>query len=247
MYTTALFHKSLLNDARSRQGGKVFSCHPQDANLAAIACSLESKYLKSYIPLGWVGTSPKSAGMAISESCSGGGEDNPESNPLKTVYLKKVSNSKLKYHELAGDFAFGSGPLYFWQALLMTPHLRSKRINRTINSIYFKTALFSSILYRIKFPKNSQKRSNSRNQQFKILLKINKCSRYWVFMVFVLITLLAKPADLFLRSAKKIWTVFVADRVIIRANWSDNSSMDIEKASVQVFDSLRRIKWVSVK
>mgnify|MGYP000642041826 CR=1 FL=1 len=82
MYTTALFHRDLLDEARVKQDGKVFSCHPQDANLAAIACSLEAEYLKSYIPLGWVGTSPKSAGMAISGSVSSSSNEDNQPNSI---------------------------------------------------------------------------------------------------------------------------------------------------------------------
>jgi glycosyltransferase involved in cell wall biosynthesis len=52
MYTTSLFHRSLIDKAREDQSGKVLSCHPQDANLAAIAFAYEKKYLKSYIPFG---------------------------------------------------------------------------------------------------------------------------------------------------------------------------------------------------
>lgn len=89
MYTTSLFHQDLLDEARLLQNGSVLTAHPQDANLAAIAYSLEDKYLRSFIPLGWVGTSPKSAGMAVScfKVNVNLGFDNLE--PLKEEYIKK--------------------------------------------------------------------------------------------------------------------------------------------------------------
>ena len=95
MYTTSLFHRSLIEEAQKLQEGKLIITHPQDANLAAIVCILEKEYLFSYTPLGWVGTSPKSAGLAISHNSS------PE---LRAIYLDKIQKSKLLCHPLAGDF-----------------------------------------------------------------------------------------------------------------------------------------------
>ena len=68
MYTTSIFNKKVINEAKKIQNGILFVTHPQDANLAAIGCSLEKYYINSKIPLSWVGTSPKSAGMAITEN-----------------------------------------------------------------------------------------------------------------------------------------------------------------------------------
>lgn len=56
MYTTSTFHKPILDQARELQSGKVFSAHPQDENLAAIAYSLEKTILKIIYStlLGWM-------------------------------------------------------------------------------------------------------------------------------------------------------------------------------------------------
>lgn len=59
MYTTSLFHKSLIDEVRKRQNGRFLTYGISDANMAAISVSMEKKYIYSEIPLGWVGTSPK--------------------------------------------------------------------------------------------------------------------------------------------------------------------------------------------
>jgi len=149
MYTTSLFHRSLLNEAKNKQGGLVFSCHPQDANLAALACSLEKKYLKSCIPLGWVGSSPKSAGLAV--SAANNKTPTAISEDLKTLksdYEEKIKKSKFKYNSLAGDFALADLPVYFWQAFLETHKLRSDRINGLLRSSIFKYVFFSLLTLR---------------------------------------------------------------------------------------------------
>jgi len=244
MYTTALFHKGLLDEARSKQEGKVFSCHPQDANLAAIACSLEKEYLKSYIPLGWVGSSPKSAGMAISGSHSSlsSEQDKKTSQKLKKEYLVKVSKSKLKYHEWAGSFSFGSGPLYFWQALLMTQHLRSEKINNRIKSKLFKVIFFSRILYEKKFPKNKNK-NKFKIEEFNKLLQINLCNKKGVFVIFLLIAMLSKPMSLVVKVFRKMRNLLVRDKIVLHINWRDDIQTGMIKASKQVDIKIGAKRW----
>lgn len=151
MYTTSLFKRTLIEEAKKKQGGNLFSSHPQDANLAAIACSLEKEYLKSFIPLGWVGTSPKSAGMAIvSDESKVKEEDRETISNLKKDYEKKVSDSSLKYHELAGSFSLGSLQVYFWQAFLKTNVLRGEKFNDLLMSKKFRFVLLSFALNEVK-------------------------------------------------------------------------------------------------
>lgn len=157
MYTTSLFKKSLIEEAKDKQGGKLFSSHPQDANLAAIACSLEEQYVKSFIPLGWVGTSPKSAGMAIvSDENKVKDEDKKTIVNLKKEYEKKVSDSSLKYHELAGSFSLGSLQVYFWQAFLKTNILRSAKLNHLLMSNWFRFVLLSFAYNEVKSIKKQE-------------------------------------------------------------------------------------------
>lgn len=151
MYTTSLFKKSLIEEAKEKQGGNLFSSHPQDANLIAIACSLEKEYLKSFIPLGWVGTSPKSAGMAIvSDESKVKEEDRENILSLKKDYEKKVLDSSLKYHELAGSFSLGSLQVYLWQAFLKTNVLRDEKFNDFLISKKFRFFLLSFALNEVR-------------------------------------------------------------------------------------------------
>lgn len=61
MYTTSLFHISLLEEARTKQKNVLLPIRilGQDFQLAALALGIENKFLQSNIPLGWVGTSSK--------------------------------------------------------------------------------------------------------------------------------------------------------------------------------------------
>ena len=61
MYTTSLFHISLLEEIRSKQSGILLPIKiiGQDFQLAALGLGVENRFLQSSIPLGWVGTSSK--------------------------------------------------------------------------------------------------------------------------------------------------------------------------------------------
>ena len=245
MYTTALFHKKLLDEARAMQDGKVFSCHPQDANLAAVAFSLERYYLKSYIPLGWVGSSPKSAGMAISGSIISEGVNEivrDEQIALKREYLNKVKKSKLKYHDLAGDFSIGSGPLYFWQALLMTEKLRSAQVNSLVTSRIFKTLFFSRILYSFQIDGRKSKTDIQRNQ-FSHVLEVNHCNKLMLYICVFLLALLTKPIHFLFRAIKKSLSVFNSKSVCLYVNWHDNNEVNMNDTSHQLNLKLSKKKW----
>lgn len=171
MYCSSIFHRELLDQARVLQDGNVFSCHPQDANLAAVACTLESAYLKSEIPLGWVGTSKKSAGLAISSEYSNSEDDQSmELLQLREDYRSKIASSKFKYNALAGDFSLASTPIYYWQALLETKKLRSNFINKIISSKCFRVVFFASVFEQLR----REGLSVNLRDKFDDLIKINK-------------------------------------------------------------------------
>ena len=247
MYTTALFHKTLLEEARSKQNGKVLSCHPQDANLAAIAYRLEKEYLKSYIPLGWVGTSPKSAGMAISG-------DNEEANDihkedlkiLKEKYINKIEKSKFKYHELAGPFSFGNNALYFWQALLMTSNLRTERNKELIISPWFKLIFFGSILHEVKYLKVNESKRDQRLILFREILIKNKCN----FALIALVSFVKRITSIIVflptvvfKVFRKGFRLFSKNRISGNVKW-ESSEVSMLKVSNIYKDILDSKKWV---
>lgn len=135
MYTTSIFNRSIIEETRKRQGGAFFSTHPQDANIAAISCSLERRYIYSHIPLGWVGTSPKSAGLALNTQIN---------KQLSIDYIGKIKNSSFKYCNKIGDFKLGSCVLYFWGALITTKALQSKLFQLFINSRIMTYIVFAA-------------------------------------------------------------------------------------------------------
>jgi glycosyltransferase involved in cell wall biosynthesis len=148
MYTNSIFHESLISEARLLQGGRVFISHPQDSNLAAIALTLDTKFLRTEVPFGWVGTSPSSAGLAISRQAEGKAS-NAES--LAKDYHSGVSNSTIEYPGYAGSFGFGDTSIYFWQALRQTSHYLGDRyafLNNRLISWVFLTLVWSKILSR---------------------------------------------------------------------------------------------------
>jgi glycosyltransferase involved in cell wall biosynthesis len=147
MYTTSLFKRTLIEEAKNLQGGILFRAHPQDANLVAIACSLEKQYLKSFIPLGWVGTSPKSAGMSIIIDVNKVEEkDKSKIIGLRKDYENKVSSSVLGYHKLAGNFSLGNLQIYLWQSFMQTKELRGVKQNKFLISKPFRLILLSFAL-----------------------------------------------------------------------------------------------------
>lgn len=162
MYTSSMFHSSILQEARRKQNNKVFVTHPQDSNLAALACSLDAHYLYSNIPIGFEGASLKSAGLAVAE-----GSD----LELKNIYKNKVLSSKLPYCKLIGDFNFSSIVLYFWGSLIQTKSLRSDFLNYVYSSKAICYIVFISVYFEKKISTNP-----AQHDFFVDALNANGCS-----------------------------------------------------------------------
>lgn len=247
MYTTALFHKDLIAEAKQKQQGKVFSCHPQDANLAAVACSLETHYLKSYIPLGWVGSSPKSAGMAVTGQNELADEKNKDAiNRLKKDYMNKISNSSLKYHESAGDFSFGNATLYFWQAILMTADVRPPAMQKLLTSKGFKYFMFAGIYYHL-LRQRLKDQNPLRLQQFEQILAVNQCNlsgvKLCLGLMLSVFLLLLLPLGAY-KVLNKILRIS-ADKIKLLILWNDNPDISLMKASADILMLIKNKNWVS--
>ncbi len=128
MYTTSLFHASIIDRCRAAQGGNLLTCHPQDANLAALANAFERRYLFSEVPLGWVGSSTKSAGLALYRVAQPSEKISSVEANLARKYIESVGRSKHQYPDWAGEFSLGSPKIYFWQALLMTRAIQDQAL-----------------------------------------------------------------------------------------------------------------------
>ncbi len=162
MYSNSLFRKDIIEEVKLGNMGNFFSTIPPDSNLAAIACSQEKKYIKSKVPLGWIGTSP--GGVIFSM--------NSYSND------KLFLSSKIKYHSFAGNFALRSCSVYYWNALISTAYLRKSYINRVLTSKIFRTLLFSSILAEIRLPAKID--SESQLKIFWETVRINKLNKVFI-------------------------------------------------------------------
>lgn len=115
-YTCSLLRSDLIAEIRSRQADRLIVSHPQDASLAASVVSIGRKALYSGIPLGWVGTSNKSAGRAVVAALQE--LDDQPSIRLAHEYISSIGKSETIYPEWAGSFALGDNAVYFWQAVI---------------------------------------------------------------------------------------------------------------------------------
>lgn len=159
MYTTSIFRSDLIDEVRAKQGGIFLTCHPQDANLAALAIALERKYLFSGVPLGWVGTSPKSAGVAISDVSAGFGKGRERNVALASSYFASVENSKFEYPTYAGNFLLGDLSIYLWQAIRKTEELQDVRFRELMCSKVFVRKLVAKSWATVRLREWSRKKS----------------------------------------------------------------------------------------
>ncbi len=164
MYTTSIVSKELINQIKNCQNGVFFLTHPQDANIAASVCLYTNKYLWSGIPLGWVGTSPKSAGMAISFN------KEKKLDDLRQDYVNTINDSNLHLNKRIGPFSFGSTVLYFWGALLEASSFNMKLINKVLSSAFVIRIVFFSAYQEMK---DRMKSNTEINTQYLSLLHLN--------------------------------------------------------------------------
>jgi len=143
MYSNSIFSTDLLEDAKRKQGGKVFTTHSPDCNLAAIACSLESQYLESYIPLGWIGTSPKSTGLA--RTLIKMGKASREKVMAAKDFDKLNGKSSLRY-EQPDLYQIQSTKLWYWEAMVNSECLQNFVLRWLLRTKIFMTLMFMSTI-----------------------------------------------------------------------------------------------------
>lgn len=123
MYTTSLFHTSLIREIREKQNGKFLTYGISDANMAALSTLFEKKYLYSEIPLGWIGTSPK----------------------VLTRPADFITSTNKKMPIECGDYRLGSQAVYFWGALLTV--CSNLQYNRALQKLKTKTFILKLAAY----------------------------------------------------------------------------------------------------
>lgn len=112
MYTTTLVSRSAIDVIRTNNHGRLVMGHPQDAYLAAALLKTNKSFLFSGQPFSWVGTSSRSAGLAITKL----GTDS-EMAKLGNDYELSVRNSKTLLYSSRVDFRHGINARYFLDAL----------------------------------------------------------------------------------------------------------------------------------
>lgn len=151
MYTTSLFHTSLIDDIRKKQGGRVLAYEIADANMVALSTVYEKQYLQCEIPIGWVGTSPKTI-------C--------RNEDFANLVTKKLPN-------ICGDYRLGALSLYFWGALNKVFEFYPERTT-CINSAHFVKKILPYVY--LHFSKDKNFIQTDRYRYFTEVLKINNLS-----------------------------------------------------------------------
>ena len=168
MYTNSLWKRSLIEEVRALQSGRLFSCHPQDANLAALAVRREKRFLFSKIPIGWVGSSVKSVGAATAQAASTA-HVSGEIEETATTYGNSIKNSGIPYPDWAGPFGLAENSIYFWQALVRTRTCGQIGMDALLSHAAGKALIFS-----FAFARNSLTQiSPRRTEGFKSLCRFN--------------------------------------------------------------------------
>lgn len=213
MYTNSVFKREVIEEAKKIQNGRMFSTVPPDANLAAIACSLESKYLFSNIPLGWIGTSP------------GGVLYSMEEVPSEKV---KIGNN-INYEDCSGNFALRSCSIYYWNALLLTSKLRSPWVNYILKSTFFKYLLFAGVSYEIKQSNNID--YQKREFFFLEALKINELNPKIIKYISIIFPLLNKVFN----ALKYLKIKFNNNSIVeVKKSWVNDIDLTMSKISSDI-------------
>jgi glycosyltransferase involved in cell wall biosynthesis len=112
MYTTTLVSEKLISKIRESNSGKLVLGHPQDAYLAASLLKERRQFLYTGRPFSWVGSSVKSAGLAVISI-----KADIEVSELANDYLGSVKNSNDLSYKSSVDFRHAVNSRYFIDAL----------------------------------------------------------------------------------------------------------------------------------
>ncbi|UTY33212.1 glycosyltransferase family 2 protein [Treponema putidum] len=231
MYTTSLFHKSMIDEIRQRQNDLFLHSYTiQDAALAAISILFSEKILRSEIPLGWVGTSPK------------------------TAFREKTWSNNFKLRPESGDFNIASLELYFFDSLLTIMEAIPEVKIKKLFSSFFKIKMFASILANIEYAKEP----NKYDALLKVI-KVNNCSitlvKLYIKISFIYIKILNFIRYVFRFSwhcirytlkripfTKKYFInkTSIKNDINLYVSWNDDPNMTMQKASEMVMDLINK-------
>lgn len=133
MYTSSLISRSILDEIRNSQNGTLILGHPQDAFLAVSILKTSNNFLFSGKPISWVGTSDKSAGLAITSRSKSATQQK-----LSQTYLASVEQNNVLEYSSAVSFSHGVNSRYFFDALVRVWPSALSTLEKSQNGFRFK-------------------------------------------------------------------------------------------------------------
>lgn len=220
MYTTSVVNKDLVSKIRNNNEGRLILGHPQDAFLAAAILKEAGNFLFSGSPFSWVGTSSRSAGLAITHT-----NKNAELSKLANEYLASVrGSSNLKYNSQT-DFSHGVDAKYFYDALseIWPQLLKSKRFTKTRFTLRFDSNLLSQLLA-----------SKKEVSHFKLSL-LNQRFFFLTFSMAVVFQLVDKTKELLIKISKRVLPRILGERInfIEVRNAGTNENLFVESRKIR--------------
>ena len=140
-YTSSIVKREVLDAIRAQNSGRLVSGHPQDAYLAASVLRQAQRFLFFGEPFSFVGTSSRSAGLAVSGSSK---QLSADQIVLREKYIRSVIDSPVG-EGLGGNFRHGSNAKYFLDALIATREIdRVKELELKLHKLRFDANLLLS-------------------------------------------------------------------------------------------------------
>ncbi len=232
-YTYSLFRMDLISEAARRQGRLFTSVNP-DANLASIACSLDRYFLYCGIPLGWVGSSPKSTGFSHAvipnetEALTKGRQNEERLSRFADA-------SSVGYNAAAGDLRLQSVTLFYWESLLQTRKLRSWAKNLLFLAFPARLLVFSSAFIQIVTRKDIF--AQSKLDMLRKVVETNGDSYLFILLFSRLLKSYARAAKKVLRITRRLHPHPETD-IAIRHSWAESQELSMESAGEEVARSL---------
>lgn len=226
MYTTSVFHSSLINEIRHEQNNLLLplSFYPQDLQLACLSLCFEDSFLESYIPMGWIGTSAKEPPYSIKKECES----------MNFFY------TAIYPYELGG-----------WDVFLRIAKTKKPTIYKKLNSQFFKLKLFAYALLSIQY---RNKYSGYSVEPIFMYMKNNKIPVRPVIIISRLIVFFELLAEYFLKFIFFPWRCiryilkrisftkkyFIKNDISLYISWNDDPNMTMQKASKMVMDLINK-------
>jgi hypothetical protein len=237
MYTTSLFRRDLIEQAKGLQDGRFYHSQIPDAYGAAVVCSMEKRYLDCEIPLGWVGSSPKSTGYSASgKVVNATPRKDIDTSSCEDFYALN-SGSDIKWDTRAGRQDASSLTLLFWESMLQAYRLQQGAMRRMAGSRFVQTFMFGAVMREMR---SADGKASVRLSCLCKTAELNRCSLNkvkWAAGLFPLTRRLAKWLDKM--TTRPVYTSKPRVRLALRQD--DYADFDLGRASAMI-DALNKEK-----